>query len=149
TAKAQPEATYVGIRVPFSFLTPPGGHGTTLSGAVLLTLGSVQRSDASIAVNPTISLDFSIADTDTWLVGGPGTTPVGGALALELRHVTGHVSVGLHGQPSQAQLILNEGAALGSDWVSIVVEPPTQATGELELQPLLPEAQALLSALTT
>ena len=148
-AKAEPEATFVGIRVPFSFLTPPGGHGTTLSGAVLLTLGSVLRSDASITVNPTISLDFSIADTDTWLVGGPGTTPVGGALALELRHVTGHVSVGLHGQPSQAHLILNEGAALGSDWVSIVVEPPTQATGELELQPLLPEAQALLSALTT
>src|SRR5690348_4113884 len=148
-AAAQPDATHVGVRVPFSFLTPPGGHGTTLSGAVLLTLGSVRRSDASVSVSPAIGLDFSIADTDGWLVGGPGTTPVGGALPLELRHVTGHVSIGLHGQPSEAHLVLNEGAALGSDWVSILVEPPTQATGELELQPLLPEAQALLSALAT
>jgi large repetitive protein len=148
-ASAQPDATVVGIRVPFSFLAPPGGHGTTLTGAVLLTLASVARADAATTARPTISLDFSIADTDAWLVGGPGTTPVGGAAPLELRHITGHVGVGLHGEASEATLTLNEGAALGSDWVSIVVEPPTQATGELEPQPLLPEAQALLSALTS
>ncbi|HEX5145280.1 MAG TPA: DUF6603 domain-containing protein [Mycobacterium sp.] len=151
-ASALPDATHVGIRVPFSLLTPPGGHGTTLTGAVLLTLASVERADASITARPTIALDFAIADTDAWLVGGPGTTPVGGAAALELRHVTGHIAVGLHGAVPglpAAQLILNEGSALGSDWVSIVVEPPTAATGELEPQPLLPEAQALLSALTT
>jgi large repetitive protein len=148
-AAAPPAATCLGLRLPFSFLTPPGGHGVTLSGSVLLTLGSIATADAAVTVAPQLGIDFALADTDAWLIGGPGTTPVGGAPALELRRVSGRVTVGLAGGPSSAVVTLGEGAALGADWDRLVVDPPTAATGTLDAQPLLPEAQALLSALTT
>ncbi|HEY7009949.1 MAG TPA: hypothetical protein VH395_13455, partial [Jatrophihabitantaceae bacterium] len=148
-ALTPPETTYLGVRLPFAFLTPPGGHGITLSGAVLLTLGSIATADAAITVAPHLTVDFALADTDVWLIGGPGTTPVGGALALELRRLSGRVSVGLAGGASSALVTLGEGSALGADWDRLVVDPPTTATGTLDVQPLLPEAQALLSALTT
>ena len=97
-AVAPPDATHVGIRVPFSFLTPPGGHGTTLSGGAAVDARVVAMPTRPItAAARSISLDFAVADTDAWLIGGPGTTPVGGAPPLELRRLTGRIGVGLHG----------------------------------------------------
>ncbi len=148
-AEAPPDTAYAGIRVPFSFLTPPGGHGTTLAGAAMITLGSVARPGPVVAAAPSIHVDLDLAESDpgAWLVGGPGTTPVGGALPLELRRIRLTADIGLHGTPSSARLVLGEGAALGADWVQLVVEPPDHATGTLEALPMLPEARALLGAL--
>jgi hypothetical protein len=148
-AAAAPDTSFVGVRVPFSLVTPPGGHGITVAGSAMLTLGSVTAAGPTIAAAPGLRIDLAVADTDGWLIGGPGTTPVGGALPLELRRLTARVDVGRHGQPSAAQVILGEGSALGADWAELVVRPPTTATGAIELTPLLPEAQALLTSLTT
>ncbi len=148
-AAAPPTATFLGVRLPFAFGTPPGGHGITLHGAITLELGSIAAADAAVTVAPKVTLDFALADTDTWLIGGPGTAPVGGAPALELRRLTGRVTVGLAGGSSGAVLTLGEGSALGADWARLLVVPPTAATGTLDTAPLLPEAQALITALTT
>jgi hypothetical protein len=147
-ASSPPDTAYAGIRIPFSFLTPPGGHGTTLTGAAMLTLGSVARSGPTITASPAVHLELDVADSDGWLIGGPGTTPVGGALALELRRVRLLVDVGLHGGASGARLVLGEGSALGAEWAQLVVQPPAGASGSIEPLPMLPEARALISALT-
>ncbi|MEP7022097.1 MAG: hypothetical protein ABI808_15750, partial [Pseudonocardiales bacterium] len=146
-ASAPPTATHVGLRVPFALGTPPGGHGTTITGSLTLELGSVSTLGPTVTAQPGITLELSIDDTDGWLIGGPGTTPIGGALPLEVRRISARVHVGLHGGESVAQVVLHEGAALGAGWVSLLVQPPTSPTGALELQPLLPEARALLTAL--
>jgi len=148
-AAAPPTRAQLGVRIPFSLATPPGGHGITLNGSAMLTLGSVTFAGPVIEANPGIRIELAVADTDGWLIGGPGTAPVGGALPLELRTLSARFDIGLHGGHSDAQILLGEGSALGADWASLLVRPPTTATGEIELQPLLPEAQALLTALTT
>ena len=147
-ALSPPDTAYAGIRIPFSFLTPPGGHGTTVTGAAMLTLGSAARSGPTITASPAVHLELDVADSDGWLIGGPGTTPVGGALPLELRRVRLLVDVGLHGGASGARLVLGEGAALGAEWAQLVVQPPAGASGSIEPLPMLPEARALISALT-
>jgi hypothetical protein len=147
-AESPPATAYAGIRVPFAFLTPPGGHGTTVTGAAMLTLGSITSSGAALTAAPAIHVELDIADTDGWLIGGPGAPPVGGALPLELRRARLSADIGLHGTPSRARIVLGEGTALGASWPQLVVEPPADATGRLEALPMLPEAQALLTALT-
>jgi hypothetical protein len=147
-ASRPPDTAYAGVRIPFSFLTPPGGHGTTVTGAAMLTLGSAARSGPAITAAPAVHLELDVADSDGWLIGGPGTTPVGGALPLELRRVQLLVDVGLHGGASGARLVLGEGAALGAEWAQLVVQPPAAASGSIEPLPMLPEARALISALT-
>ncbi len=149
TATAAPTSAHVGVHLPFDLLTPPGGHGTTLRGSLLLQLLSVDATAATIGATPGIRLELDVADTDSWLIGGPGTTPAGGAPALELRRLSARLEFGLYGEPSSAQVVLHEGAALGAEWARLVVRPPTAVTGTLELEPLLPEAQALLAALAT
>ncbi|MEO6712130.1 MAG: DUF6603 domain-containing protein, partial [Mycobacteriales bacterium] len=146
-AIAEPATAHVGVRVPFDLAIPPGGHGTTARGALLLTLGRADSATATMRATPAVSLTLDIADTDGWLVGGPGTAPGGGALPLELRGLSARIDVGLYGEPSRARLLLHEGAALGADWTRLVVRPPTTATGTLELEPLLPEARAVIAAL--
>ncbi len=148
-AEAPPDIAYAGIRLPFSFLTPPGGHGTTLTGAAMITLGSVARPGPVVAAAPSIHVDLDLGESDSgsWLIGGPGTSPVGGALPLELRRIRLTADIGLHGTPSTARLVLGEGAALGAEWAQLVVEPPAEVSGTLETLPMLPEARALLDAL--
>ena len=148
-AEAAPDTAYAGVRVPFSFLTPPGGHGTTLTGAAMITLGSVARPGPVVAATPSIHVDLDLGESDSgsWLIGGPGTSPVGGALPLELRRIRLTADIGLHGTPSTARLVLGEGAALGAEWAQLVVEPPAEVSGTLETLPMLPEARALLDAL--
>jgi hypothetical protein len=150
-AEAPPDTAYAGIHVPFAFLTPPGGHGTTLAGAAMITLGSAARPGPVLAATPSVHLDLDLAESDPggWLIGGPGTTPVGGALPLELRRIRLSADIGVHGTPSSARVVLGEGAALGAEWVQLVVEPPDHVTGTLEALPMLPEARALLDALVT
>jgi large repetitive protein len=148
-AAAAPDAAYVGLRVPFSLATPPGGHGVVVEGAVMLELASIAAADAAVTASPAVTLDVAVADSDAWLLGGPGTTPVGGAAALELRRLSAHVSIALHGGDATAAIVLEEGSALGADWVRLVVRSDPQATGQLEQEPLLPEAGATLSALAT
>ena len=149
TAAAPPDAAHVGLRVPFALNTPPGGHGVTVDGALMLELASIAAADAAVTVSPAITLDLAVADTDAWLLGGPGTTPVAGAAALELRRISARVRVGLHGRASDATLFLEEGSALGADWARLVVRSPQAASGHLELEPLLPEAAAALAAVVT
>jgi hypothetical protein len=148
-ATAAPASAHVGVRIPFALTTPPGGHGTTVAGALLLSLASVDIAAMSVAATPAITLELDVADTDAWLLGGPGTTPIGGALPLELRRLTARVHTGLYGGPSSAEVVLHEGAALGAEWARLVVRPPAVVTGSLELEPLLPEAQAVITALCT
>ena len=128
-ASSPPDTAYAGIRIPFSFLTPPGGHGTTVTGAAMLTLGSAARSGPAITAAPAVHLELDVADSDGWLIGGPGTTPVGGALPLELRRVQLLVDVGLHGGASGARLVLGEGAALGAEWAQLVVAAAGRCVG--------------------
>jgi hypothetical protein len=149
TASAAPDAAHLGLRVPFALRTPPGGHGVTMDGAMLLELASIAAADAAVTASPAITLDLAVADTDAWLLGGPGATPVGGAPPLELRRVSARVRVGLHGGASDASIFLEEGSALGADWVRLVVRSPEAASGHLELEPLLPEAAAALTAVVT
>ena len=148
-AAAPPDAAHIGLRVPFSLVTPPGGHGVIVEGAMMLELASIAADDAAVTAGPAVTLELAVADTDAWLLGGPGTTPVGGALALELRRLSARVRVGLHGGASDAAVFLEEGSALGADWVRLVVRSPAAASGQLELEPLLPEAAAALSAVVT
>jgi hypothetical protein len=148
-AATPPDAAYVGLRVPFALDTPPGGHGVIVDGALMLELASVAAADAAVTASPAITLDVSVADTDAWLLGGPGTTPVGGAPALELRRLSAHVRIGLHGGDATASIVLEEGSALGADWVRLVIQSAAKASGQLEQEPLLPEAGAALSALAT
>jgi hypothetical protein len=145
TAAAPPDAAHIGLRVPFALDTPPGGHGVTVDGAMMLELASIAAADAAVTASPSVTLDLAVADTDAWLLGGPGTTPVG-APALELRRISARVRIGLHGGVSDAALFLGEGSALGADWVRLVVRSPQAATGHLEPEPLLPEAAAALTA---
>ena len=145
-AAVPPDAAHIGLRVPFALDTPPGGHGITVDGAMLLELASIAAADAAVTAAPVVTLDLAVADTDTWLLGGPGTTPIGGAPPLELRRITARVRVGLHGGESDAAIFLEEGSALGADWVRLVVRTPPTASGQLELAPLLPEAAAALIA---
>ena len=148
-ALLEPTSACVGLRLPFALATPPGGHGTIVSGALLLSLATVDAATSTVAATPAITLELDVADSDAWLLGGPGTTPVGGSPPAELRRLSARVSVGLYGGSSTAELVLHEGAALGGEWERLVVRPPAVVTGTLELEPLLPEAQALLSALCT
>jgi hypothetical protein len=149
-ASAQPASAVVALRVPVALLTPPGGHGTTVAGSIDVQLASATLTpELEFSAAPALTVALEVADTDAWLVGGPGTTPVGGALPMELRRVSARIDVGLHGGPSHARIVLHEGAALGATWDQLVVEPPATPTGDLEAQPLLPEAQAVLAALTT
>jgi hypothetical protein len=147
TAAAPPDAAHIGLRVPFALDTPPGGHGVTVDGAMMLELASIAAADAAVTASPAITLDLAVADTDAWLLGGAGTTPVGGAPPLELRRLSARVRVGLHGGASDAAIFVEEGSALGADWVRLVVRSPAAASGHLELEPLLPEAAAALSAM--
>jgi hypothetical protein len=148
-ASAVPDATRVALRVPFDLATPPGGHGVTVTGSLSLTLGAVTAANITAAVKAGFVLEVAVAHTDGWLIGGPGVAPVGGALPLELRRVGARIEVGLHGGESSAQITLHEGSALGADFASLVIAPPAAATGELEAQPVLPEARAILTALTS
>ena len=148
-AAAPPDAAHIGLRVPFALGTPPGGHGVIVEGAMMLELASIAAADAAVTAGPAVTLELAVADTDAWLLGGPGTTPVGGAPALELRRLSARVRVGLHGGASDAAIFLEEGSALGADWVRLVVRSPAAASGQLELEPLLPEAAAALSAVVT
>jgi hypothetical protein len=148
-AATPPDAAHVGLRIPFSLATPPGGHGVIVDGAVTLDLASIAAADAAVTASPAITLDLAVADSDAWLLGGPGTTPVGGAPALELRRLSAHVRVGLHGGDATSAIVLEEGSALAADWVRLVVRSDAKASGQLEQEPLLPEAGAALSALAT
>ncbi|RZU11327.1 hypothetical protein EV645_6489 [Kribbella rubisoli] len=141
-ANALPESTRAALRVPFDLLLPPGGHGVTVTGAVSLTLGEVSAASAGLV------LELTVADTDGWLIGGPGVVPSGGALPLELRRLSARIEIALHGGESSAQLTLQEGSALGADFSALLAAPPGLATGELETKPILPEAQALVAAVT-
>jgi hypothetical protein len=116
---------------------------------MMLELASIAAADATFTAAPAITLELAVADTDTWLLGGPGTTPIAGAPALELRRLSARVRVGLHGGESDAAIFLEEGSALGADWVRLVVRSPAAASGHLEVDPLLPEAAAALSAVVT
>jgi hypothetical protein len=141
-AGALPESTRAAVRLPFDLLLPPGGHGITVTGSLSLTLGEVSAATAGLV------LELTVADTDGWLIGGPGVVPAGGALPLELRRLRTRIEIGLHGGESAAQITLQEGSALGADFTSLLAAPPGLATGELETNPILPEAQALLAAVT-
>ena len=103
-----------------------------MTGAVALGLAGIDRTAPTLPAAPSVRLDLDVADTDGWLIGGPGTTPVGGAAALELRRLSARVDVGLHGGASSARILLGEGSALGADWTALLVEPPAAATGEIE-----------------
>ncbi|HTY73503.1 MAG TPA: DUF6603 domain-containing protein [Actinomycetes bacterium] len=146
-AFAPPDTAYVGLRLPFALLTPPGGHGTTVSGLLLLTLATASASGPSVHATPALRLDLAVADTDGWLVGGPGTTPVAGALPLELRRLDVRVEADLRGGAASTEITLQEGSALGADWPALPVITPAAVSGAIEATPLLPEAQALLVAL--
>lgn len=153
-AATAPTSLEIGVQLPFSLTAPPSGHGVTVVGSAMLGLASLSAgTDAHptpiVAASPHLRLDLDIAHTDLWLVGGPGTTPVGGALPLELRRLHAQVEVGLHGGASSASLLIGEGSALGADWSALLVSPSSLVTGELETSPLLPEIQALIGALTT
>ncbi len=147
-ASAEPESAHVAVRVPFDLLTPPGGHGVTVAGSLALSLGGVATEDLAAGAQAGLVAELTIAHTDGWLVGGPGVAPLGGALPLELRRVSARFEIGLHGGTSSAQVRLHEGSALGADFAELLAAPAGAATGELETQPILPEASAVLAALT-
>lgn len=147
-ASAEPESAHAAVRVPFDLLTPPGGHGITVAGSLALSLGGVATADLAAGAQAGLVAELTIAHTDGWLVGGPGVAPVGGAPPLELRRVSARFEIGLHGGTSSAQVRLHEGSALGADFAELLAAPAAAATGVLETQPILPEASAILAALT-
>jgi hypothetical protein len=149
-ASTPPTNATIGLQVPIALGASPGGHGTTVTGALDVHLATLTF-DPTIAVEaaPAIALSLDVGDTDMWLIGGPGTTPMGGGLPMELRRLSARVEIGIHGGPSHSELVLHEGSALGATWDRLVIRPPTDPTGALETLPMLPEAQALIAALTT
>ncbi|MEO5900396.1 MAG: DUF6603 domain-containing protein [Ilumatobacteraceae bacterium] len=151
-------ATSVGValRIPVDVGPPPAGHGIVVDGHVELGLLAVDFAAKSIGADLRVRAHLAIADSDSWLIGGPGTTPGDGAAPLELRWIEATVDVGLGGSggsgggsASAATLILHEVAALGASRDRLVVRPNVTATGTIEDSPFLPEARAVVAALIT
>ena len=145
-ALSTPDAGWLGVQVPLPGLVPADGQGVAITGNLRLTLGSIDRATATVTPAPSIGLDVAIGRAGGWLLGGPGVAPVTGSPPLELRRVNAHVDIGLFGRPSSAELVLHEGAALGTDWTDLHITAPPP--GQPNDFPLLPEARAAFAAFT-
>ena len=148
-ASAVPTSAELGLRLTIPRVTPPTGHGLTVEGSVTIGLSGSAFSTGHITAAPSATVQLTIAHTDDWLIGGPGTTPSGGAPSLEVRFVEVSASFGVGDRPSHVELVLHEVSALGAYRDRVVVRPNTAATGTTDDLPFLPEARAVLAAVVT
>ncbi len=117
-AAVPPDAAHIGLRVPFALDTPPGGHGVTVDGAMLLELASIAAADAAVTAAPVVTLDLAVADTDTWLLGGPGhdagrRRPAAGA-AADHRRASGSACTAANPTPPSSWRRARRSAPTGS-----------------------------------
>ena len=139
-----PTSADVGLRVPVG--TSLASGGITIGGSISLGLTGSVFATGAVAAAPNVTIHLVLGAESGWLVGGPGTTPAGGAFPLEVRAVEFRGCFGLQDRPSNAELILHEVAALGAYRDRIIVRSDGMASGATEELPFLPEARAVLSA---
>jgi large repetitive protein len=151
SAAAPPTTASVSLHLPIPLVTPAGGHGVTVDGSLSfgLATGAIGITTEALRAACSVKVHVVIADSDAWLIGGPGTVPSGGSAPLEVRFMEATVTVGLHGEPSRAEIILHEVSALGAYRDRIVIRPNEAVTGDIESLPFLPEARAALAAVVT
>lgn len=150
-ALTPPTSAQLSVRVPLSAALPSSGHGVVVDGYVNVGLIGSDFATAGVGVANRVALHLTVSDTDTWLLGGPGTVPGGGADPLELRFFDVDIDIGLGGNAaaSASSITLHEVSALGAYSDRIVVSPPAlgTTTGTTETLPFLPEARAAIAAL--
>lgn len=134
------------LRIPVGGGVPASGHGIVVRGHLELGLSAASFAAPALAAAPGVRVHLELADTDAWLVGGPGTTPAEGAAPLEVRRLEVDVDVRLDGTTSTASLTLHEVAALGAYRDRIVVARNGVVSGTTEDLPFLPEGRAALGA---
>ena len=139
-----PTSAEIGLRVPVG--TSLASGGVTIDGSISLGLTGSVFATGAVAAAPNVTVHLVLGGEIGWLVGGPGTTPAGGALPLEVRTVEFRGSFGLQDRASRAELILHEVSALGAYRDRIIVRSDGIASGATEELPFLPEARAVLGA---
>ena len=143
-AFAAPQAAHVGVHVPLPTRSTASGHGIAVSGGLDLGLAARTLRGSVAVATPRLKLRLDLADTDGWLIGGPGTTPPASSPPLELRRMSLLVDLGLGASDHRARLVLHDVSALGAFRDIVVIEPGVAA---IDTVPFLPEARAVMNAL--